>query len=85
MASVHVMWSFFEMIDSCIMELAQGDPEKKELLDRLVFEMLCIFDGVSSPDSDWNGIVLVATDELPDGVEEINDDFLHDAWSYRNE
>jgi hypothetical protein len=32
---------------------------------------------------DWKGIALAAPDDLPDGVEEINDGFLHEMWPER--
>lgn len=83
MASVDKMWVFFDMVASAIAELAEGDPNKEELMNTLVVRILSILDGVEGPHLEWNGIALVAQEDLSDNVNTINDDFLHDAWSSR--
>jgi hypothetical protein len=83
MANVKVMYELFDFVDSLIAEISDGQVEKKELLETFFFRLLSAFDGVEGPDLHWKGIALVATEDLPDEVTEINDDFLHDAWSSR--
>jgi hypothetical protein len=83
MANVKVMYELFDFVDSLIATMSDGQAEKKALLGSFFFRLLSVFDGVEGPDLHWKGIALVATEDLPDDVEEINDDFLHDAWSSR--
>lgn len=82
MANVRRMWEFFDTVDSLIGELAAGDDRIRGILCTFFFRVLTICDGLEGPDG-WNGIALVATEDLPGDVEEINDAFLHDAWSER--
>jgi len=83
MANVRKMNEFFDIVDSIITELSQGDVGKKDLLNTFFIRVLTVIDGQEGLDIKWNGIALVAPEDLPDHVEEINDDFLHDAWSDR--
>jgi hypothetical protein len=83
MANVKIMYELFDFVDSVVARVSDGQVEKKELLESFFFRLLCVFDGVEGPDLDWKGIALVAAEDLPDGVEEINDEFLHDVWSSR--
>lgn len=83
MANVKVMYKLFDFVDSLIEKMSDGQAEWKELLESFFFRLLSVFDGVEDPDLHWKGIALVTTEDLPDSVEEINDDFLHDAWSSR--
>ena len=83
MANVEIMWRFFDFVDSIIADFAQNDNEKVELLESFFFRVLCVLDGVEGPDLDWQGIALVASGDLPDTVDEINDDMLHDVWTAR--
>lgn len=83
MANLKIMYDLFDIIDSIIAEMSDGEPEKKDFLESFFFRVLGVFDGVEGPDLGWDGIALVAPEDLPDDVDEINDDFLHDAWSSR--
>ena len=85
MANVDKMWVFLDMVASVVAELAEGDPDKKDLMNTLIVRILSILDGVEGPDLEWKGIALVAQDDLPDDVDTINDDFLHDAWCSRKD
>ena len=85
MANLKIMYDLFDIIDSLIAELSDGEPEKKDLLESFFFRVLSVFDGVEGPDLGWSGIALVAPEDLPDNVDEINDDFLHDVWSSRQQ
>lgn len=83
MANIKKMYELFDIVESVITELSQGNSEKKDLLNTFFTRLLTILDGQEGLDINWNGIALVAPEDLPDAVEEINDDFLHDAWSNR--
>ena len=83
MANIQKMWELFEVVDALISELAEGDHKKEEMLRVFFFRILSVLDGVEGPSVEWKGIALVAGEDLPEEVEEINDDFLHDAWSSR--
>ena len=83
MANVKKMYELFDIVESVIKELSQGNSEKKDLLNTFFTRLLTVLDGQEGLDINWNGIALVAPEDLPDDVEEINDDFLHDAWSNR--
>lgn len=83
MANVKKMYEFFDIVESVITELSQGNSEKRDLLNTFFTRLLTVLDGQEGLDINWNGIALVAPEDLPDGIEEINDDFLHDAWSNR--
>jgi hypothetical protein len=82
MASVEKMWTFFDIVDDLINRISQDDDHKRQLLDSFFFRVLTVCDGLEGPEG-WKGIALVATEDLPDEVEEINDGFLHDMWSDR--
>jgi len=83
MANVKKMYELFDIVESVITELSRGNSEKKDLLNTFFTRLLTVLDGQEGLDINWNGIALVAPEDLPDDVEEINDDFLHDAWSNR--
>jgi hypothetical protein len=83
MANVERMWQFFDAIDYAIEHTAPGDANLRKSLRALVFRILTVCDGLEGPEG-WKGIALVAREDLPPDVEEINDEFLHDAW-VRNE
>lgn len=80
MANVAKMWQFFAIVRDVIDRMADGKPQTKEVLTEFMLRVLTICDGMEGPE-DWNGIALVAQENLPDEVEEINDGFLHDAWA----
>ena len=84
MANVKRMWELFDIVDSVILELAEGDSRKEELLTAFFVRLLCVGDGGEGSELEWRGIALVAQEDLPDEVEEINDELLHDAWSSRS-
>jgi len=83
MANIAKMHEFFEIVDLLIQELSADDPAKREMLEHFFFRILCVCDGMEGSDLDWKGIALVAQENLPSGVEEVNDGFLHDVWSER--
>jgi|GEM_PF-3001495 len=60
-------------------------PDEISGLEGFFFRVLCIFDGIEGKDLSWKGVSLVASEDLPDNVDEINDDFLHDEWSNRSD
>jgi hypothetical protein len=78
------MHQFFDSVDQAIEGISAGDAAKREDLERLLLRVLLICDGLEGPDLEWTGIALVAREDLPDTVEEVNDGFLHDAWSERD-
>ena len=79
------MFDLFKATDSLIVEISCGDLQKKNRLDLFCFRLFCLLDGVEMPWDSWRGIALVAREDLPDEVDEINDDFLHDAWRHRHD
>lgn len=81
MANVAVMWKLFDFFDHVVADVAEGDDEKAILLNQFLVRLLSTFDGVEGPDLKWKGIALVAREDLPETVQEINDEFLHTAWS----
>jgi hypothetical protein len=83
MANVKVMYKFFDQVDLIAKNLSSGSEESKVLLDTFFHRVLRICDGLEGPDIDWNGIALVARDDLPENIDEINDDFLNEAWTNR--
>jgi hypothetical protein len=84
MANVRRMWEFFTVVDDLIENLSEGEPSMKDALDPFFFRVLTICDGLEGP-TGWEGISLVAPEDLPEIVQEINDEFLHDAWSGRQQ
>jgi len=84
MANVRKMYDLFEIIDSLIERQAEGDEERRRLLKGFCFRLFSVLDGLEEPNEDWKGVALVAREDLPEGAEEINDEFLHDAWSNRS-
>lgn len=84
MANVRKMYQFFDIVDDLIKRSSSNDPELSRSLDAFFFRILTICDGLEGPEG-WNGIALVAREDLPAELEEINDEFLHDAWSSRYE
>lgn len=83
MSNLKIMFKFFDHVETIINNLSCNDQYKKELLDSFFHRILLVFDGIEGPDIDWNGIALVARTDLPENVDEINDEFLNDAWSNR--
>jgi hypothetical protein len=83
MSDLRVIDELFAAIDALISDTADGDRQKKVMLEEFFFRVLCIFDGVEMPNDEWKGISLVPRAELPHDVKEINDGFLHDEWSDR--
>jgi hypothetical protein len=75
---------FFGQVDHAISEMSEGNAEKEELLKIFFVRVLSILDGLEGEDSSWKGIRLVAPEDLPSGVREVNDGFLHDEWSERD-
>jgi hypothetical protein len=74
----------FRSMDELIEESCLGDADRRQMLERFCFRLLCVFDGIEGPTIGWRGVALVAPSDLPEGVDEINDDFLHDEWSNRS-
>lgn len=83
MSNINKMYEFFDIIDTIIIEMSEEDTEKAKLLETFFVRILSVCDGLEGPNFDWNGIALVAAENLPKDVEEINDDFLYSAWLNR--
>jgi len=75
------MFQLFEELDTLISELSGGEKAKEELLELFSFRFFSILDGVEASDVSWKGVALLAREAVPDTLDEINDDFLHDAWA----
>ncbi len=85
MTNVAAMWKLFDFVDHLIADTADGDGEKARLLNQFFVRLLSTFDGVEGPDLEWKGIALIAREDLAADAREINDEFLHTAWSERGE
>jgi len=85
MANVKVMFDFFDTVESLIQELSAHDNNKQDLLNSFFIRLLSVLDGEEGTSIDWRGIALVSRDDLPEAIQEINDEFLHDVWTHRSE
>jgi len=83
MCTVRRMWQLFDIIDDLITRSAKGDEQVRSLLNDFQLAVFAVFDGLQGPEN-WSGIALVYNDDLPDGVPEINDGFLHEMWEDRS-
>lgn len=84
MANVAVMEELFDIVEGIITDMAQGDSEKSVLLKQFFVSVLSVMDGLEANDlKSWKGVALIARDDLPKSVPEINDGFLHEMWSER--
>ncbi|MEN6450108.1 MAG: hypothetical protein ABFC96_06430 [Thermoguttaceae bacterium] len=84
MTNIKMLWRLFDVVDTITSELGRGDEERKDLLDNFFFRFLTVCDGLEGPEG-CRGIALVATEDLPSDVEEINDGFLHELWAERHD
>jgi len=79
--SIEKMYQLFEELDVLIGKVSQDSKETESLLDLFCFRVFSILDGVEASNLSWKGVALVARENVPDSLDEINDDFLHDAWA----
>jgi hypothetical protein len=85
MSNPALLQQFFHNVDLVIDEMSEGDSAHRELLRQFFFRVLSIIDGVEGADvTQWRGIALIAKEDLKSGLEEINDNFLHELWSERH-
>jgi hypothetical protein len=82
MANINTMFQFFDHVERIIGIIAR-DEEDKKILDSFFYRVLRVCDGLEGPDIKWIGIALVARADLPEDVNEINDEFLSEAWLNR--
>ena len=84
MARVDKMHEFFNIADGIIEDMAKGNSERIHMLNTFFIRILSVLDGLEMGNNPaWSGLRLVDPRDLPESVEEINDGFLHDAWSER--
>ncbi len=84
MSNLTKIWELFELIQDVVDEMALDKDGNKKLLNEFTIRILTILDGLEGPVG-WKGIALVAKEDLPDSIPEINDGFLHELWSERSE
>ena len=84
MSNVRIMWEFFDIVDDIITEMAGDDQGISKILKYFFIRILSVCDGLEGAEN-WKGIALVAQEDLPSNVEEINDGFLHEMWADREE
>lgn len=81
MANIRKMHEFFDAVNAIINDMAGEDESRRRMLTEFFVRILSVLDGVEGRDAAWTGLCLVAPEDLPPGTEEINDAFLHDAWT----